>query len=71
MDLSSTVTFRTLPEFKKCVDFLAKETHRTASFYYNKLLNDYLNVIEDIYLSEKALQEIREKKMKSLYGDSE
>lgn len=71
MDLSSTVTFRTLPEFKKRVDFLAKETHRTASFYYNKLLNDYLNVIEDIYLSEKALQEIREKKMKSLYGDSE
>ena len=63
MALTSTVTFRTTPELKERVDNLAKRTRRSAGFYYNVLLEDYLSEIEDIYdaidISEKV-QEARQ-----------
>ena len=46
-----------------------KETHRPASFYYNLLLEDYLDELEDIYLSEKVLTEIRSGKQKTYSAD--
>lgn len=64
MALTATATFRTTPELKKRIDFIAKVTHRPASFYYNLLLRDYLDDIEDIYLSEEVLTEIRSGKQK-------
>ena len=65
MAMTATATFRTTPELKSRVEFLAKETHRTSSFYLNLLLEEYLDDLEDIYLSEKILQDIRSGKEKT------
>ncbi|MBQ9206145.1 MAG: hypothetical protein IJ158_05470 [Treponema sp.] len=69
MALTATVTFRTTPELKERVNFLAKETRRPTSFYYNLLLEDYLDDLEDIYLSEKVLADIRSGKEKTIPAD--
>lgn len=66
MALTATATFRTKPELKSRIDYLAKETHRSTSFYYNLLLEDYLDDLEDIYLSEKILEDIRSGKSKTI-----
>ena len=66
MALTATATFRTKPELKNRIDFLAKETHRPTSFYYNLLLEDYLDDLEDIYLSEQTLADIRSGKQKTI-----
>ncbi len=65
MAMTATATFRTTPELKRRIDFLAKETHRSSSFYFNLLLEDYLDDLEDVYLSEKVLTEIRSGKEKT------
>jgi len=67
--MALTATFRTKPELKNRIDFLAKETHRSTSFYYNLLLEDYLDDLEDIYLSEKVLTDIRSGKEKTYSAD--
>ena len=66
MAMTATATFRTTPELKSRMDFLAKETHRPKSFYYNLLLEDYLEDLEDIYLSEKILEDIKSGKEKTI-----
>ena len=66
MAMTATATFRTTPELKSRMDFLAKENHRTTSFYYNLLLEDYLENLEDIYLSEKILEDIKSGKEKTI-----
>ncbi len=65
MALTATATFRTTPELKSRVEFLAKETRRPLSFYFNLLLEEHLDDLEDIYLSEKVLQDIRSGKEKT------
>lgn len=65
MAMTEIATFRTTPELKNRISFLAKETRRPISFYYNLLLEDYLEDLEDIYLSEKVLEEIRSGKQKT------
>lgn len=67
--MTATATFRTKPELKNRINFLAKETHRPASFYYNLLLEDYLDDLEDIYLSEQVLTEIRSGRQKTYTAD--
>lgn len=69
MALSATATFRTSPELKNRVMFLAKATHRSTSFFYNRLLEDYLDDLEDIFLSEQVLEEIRSGKQKTFSAD--
>ena len=66
MAMTATATFRTTPELKSRMDFLAQETHRPTSFYYNLLLEDYLENLEDIYLSEKILEDIKSGKEKTI-----
>ena len=46
------------------VDKLAKETRRSAGYYYNLLLEEYLDDLEDIYLSQKILADIKSGKEK-------
>lgn len=65
MAMTATATFRIRPELKSRIEFLAKETHRSASFYYNQLVEDYLDDLEDIYLSEQVLSEIRSGKQRT------
>ena len=69
MALTATATFRTTPELKERVNFLTKETRRPTSFYYNLLLEDYLDDLEDIYLSEKVFADIRSGKEKTIPAD--
>ena len=69
MAMTATATFRTTPELKSRVDFLAKETRRPSSFYFNLLLEEHLDDLEDIYLSEKVLQDIRSGKEKTYTAD--
>ena len=69
MALTATATFRTKPELKERIDFLARQTRRPTSFYYNLLLEDYLDDLEDIYLSEQVLTEIRGGKQKTYSAD--
>lgn len=65
MAMTATATFRTTAELKGRVERLAKETRRSADFYYNRLLENYLEDLEDIYLGEKIAEEIKAGKMKT------
>nr|WP_298415992.1 DUF6290 family protein [uncultured Halomonas sp.] len=38
---------------------LAEQTGRTKAFYIRKLVEDNLDDLEDVYLAEKALTELR------------
>ena len=38
MAMTATATFRTTPELKSRMDFLAKETHRPTSFFCLKTI---------------------------------
>lgn len=69
MSLTSTVTFRTTPELKERVDNLAKRTRRSAGFYYNVLLEDYLSEIEDIYDAIDISEKVRAGKEKTYSSD--
>ena len=65
MALTATATFRTTAEFKSRIDTLARETKRSAGFFYNLLLEEYLDDLEDIYLGQKVLEDVRSGKMKT------
>ena len=47
MAMTATATFRTTQEFKSRVNFLAKETRRPSSFYFNLLLEEHLEDLEE------------------------
>lgn len=70
MSLNATATFRTTPELKQRIDNLAKATKRSAGFYYNILLEDYLDDLEDIYLGQMVSEEVRAGKQKTYSLDS-
>jgi RHH-type rel operon transcriptional repressor/antitoxin RelB len=46
-------------DIEKRLDALAKETGRTKSFYVREAILEHLDDLEDIYLAEKELVEIR------------
>ena len=52
MSNSAVINFMSNPHIKNRVERLAKITKRPASFYYNYLLEEYLDEIEDIFLAE-------------------
>jgi RHH-type rel operon transcriptional repressor/antitoxin RelB len=55
-----------LPEaIEKRLDELAKQTGRTKSFYVREAILEHLDDLEDIYLAEKELAEIRAGRAKS------
>ena len=60
----ATVNFRTNPKSKLRIENLAKMTKRPASFYYNFLLDEYLDDLEDIFLAEEIVKKIRAGKEK-------
>jgi RHH-type rel operon transcriptional repressor/antitoxin RelB len=51
-------------EIEQRLDALAKETGRTKTFYVRQAIIEQLDDIEDYYLAEKALQEIKSGKSK-------
>ena len=59
MNNSAVINFRSNPKNKTRVERLAKITKRPASFYYNYLLDEYLDDIEDIFLAEEVVKKVR------------
>lgn len=66
MTLNATATFRTTQENKQRIDYLAKSTKRSAGFFYNFLLDEYLDDLEDIFLSEQRLEDLRAGKTETI-----
>ena len=65
MTLSVTATFRTTPELKERITNLARLTKRSTSYYYNLLLEEYLDDLENIYLAEQEQVNIRKEIQKN------
>jgi RHH-type rel operon transcriptional repressor/antitoxin RelB len=59
MTNSAVINFRSNPQSKIRVERLAKLTKRPASFYYNYLLDEYLDDLEDIFLAEEVIKNVR------------
>ncbi|QTQ15771.1 type II toxin-antitoxin system RelB family antitoxin [Treponema parvum] len=70
MTNTTTVNFRTNPVCKSRIEKLAELTKRPASFFYNYLLNEYLDDLEDIFLAEEIVKNIRSGK-EAVYSLSE
>ncbi|MBR0154633.1 MAG: hypothetical protein IJM22_01005 [Treponema sp.] len=65
MTNSAVINFRSNPQSKIRVERLAKITKRPASFYYNYLLDEYLDDLEDIFLAEEVIKNVRSGKEKT------
>lgn len=52
-------TLRLKPEIESRLDRLARGTGRTKAFYLRCLIEDHLDELEDIYLSEKRIEDLR------------
>ena len=59
MTNSAVINFRSNPQSKIRVERLAKLTKRPATFYYNYLLDEYLDDLEDIFLAEEVIKNVR------------
>ena len=59
MTNSAVINFMSNPQSKIRVERLAKITKRPASFYYNYLLDEYLDDLEDIFLAEEVIKNVR------------
>lgn len=64
------LTLRLPKELEDRLDRLAKETGRTKTFYIKQAIEGKIDEIEDIYLSEKVIEDIRAGKEK-IYSISE
>ncbi len=69
MAKTATATFRTTEENKARIQNLAKITNRTAGFFYNYLLTEYLDELEDIFIAENRLQDLRAGKTSTITWD--
>jgi RHH-type rel operon transcriptional repressor/antitoxin RelB len=47
------------PEIQNRLAFLAKETGRTISYYIREAVESKIEDLEDIYLAEKALEDLK------------
>lgn len=54
-----TVSIKLDKNIEDRLHYLSKETGRTISFYVREAIQSKLEDLEDIYLAEKALEDIR------------
>ena len=52
-------------EAEKRLDILAKSTGRTKAFYIRKAILEALDDLEEVYLAEKRLEEVRKGKSRT------
>jgi len=60
------LALRLPPEIEKRLDALAKATGRTKSFYARQAILQQLDDIEDYYIAEKRMADIRSGKSKTI-----
>ncbi len=53
-------------EIERRLDALAKETGRTKTFYAREAILEHLDDLEDIYLAERRLADIRAGRVKTI-----
>lgn len=63
--MATTVTFITSPENKARVEALAKKTRHSVSFFYNILLEEHLDELEDIYDAIDVREKVKAGKEKT------
>jgi RHH-type transcriptional regulator, rel operon repressor / antitoxin RelB len=61
-----TYSIRLPLEIETRLEFLAIKTGRTKSFYVKEAIIEHLDEIEDIYLSEQRLEDIRAGKTQTI-----
>ena len=59
------LAIRLTKEVEQRLDMLAKSTGRTKTFYARKAILKYLDDLEDIYMAEKILEDVRSGKEKT------
>jgi RHH-type rel operon transcriptional repressor/antitoxin RelB len=62
-------TIRLSSDAEARLDLLAQETGRSKAFYLRQLIEDNLDELEDVYLSEKRLENLRAGKSRTLSAD--
>jgi RHH-type rel operon transcriptional repressor/antitoxin RelB len=53
-------------EIELRLDFLAKATGRTKTFYAREAILAYLEDLEDVYLADKSMKELKSGKVKAI-----
>jgi RHH-type transcriptional regulator, rel operon repressor / antitoxin RelB len=61
-----SVSLRLPEKISKRLDRLAKRTGRTKTFYMIEAIEEHLEDLEDLYLAERRLTEIRTGKVKTI-----
>jgi RHH-type transcriptional regulator, rel operon repressor / antitoxin RelB len=60
------LTIRLPAEIEDRLEALAKATGRTKTFYAREAILEHINDLEDIYLAEKRLEDIRAGRTKTI-----
>ena len=55
----AVVTFRISSELKVRVDNLVRKTNRSSSYFYNQLVIDHINEIEDAYDCLEIMESVK------------
>lgn len=62
-------TIRLKPEIEARLDLLARETNRSKAFYLRRLIEDNFDDLEDVYLAEQRLEDLRAGTSSTLSAD--
>jgi len=61
-----TYSIRLPNDIEKRLENLSLQTGRSKSFYVKQVILDHIDEIEDIYLAEKRLEDIRAERTKTI-----
>lgn len=65
-NVMATATFRLSPDLKARVDNLARKTNRSSSYFYNQLVADHIDELEDIYDCLAIIENVKKGKEKTV-----
>ena len=65
-NVMTTATFRLSSDLKARVDNLARKTNRSSSYFYNQLVTDHIDELEDIYDCLAIIENVKKGKEKTV-----
>ncbi len=65
-DTMTEVTFSILLDLKIRVDNLARNTNRSPSYFYNQLVTDHIDELEDAYDCLEIIESVKKGKEKTV-----